>query len=162
MSSARNTHGFARQCFSAALLTSALAALAACDNSRYDAERPFFKQSAAEQRTQFRAATPERQVRLYVAAQVEKLSEVALCEELRSASGPAGLPAVMQALADEKDDEAKRALLDALVCVQPAQPRVCDPRLAPIAMSVAKSIVDKDARDEAVNTARELECSPSP
>ena len=127
---------------------------------RYEREREFLQQPPSTQQAQFAKLSPERQVRVYVAAVTSDPPNLTFCDAIRK-NGKEVLPEVLQQLASERGDRSldgdKRALIGALTCIR--DPRQgCDPRLAPIALTAAKSIFDKDTRDQAVEEAQALRC----
>jgi hypothetical protein len=128
----------------------------ACED-RFANERPFFRQDKAAQYEQFRALAPEQQVRLFLVAQAAEPPDLTFCDELKK-SAELALPAILKALVDEKEDREKRSLLLALECVRDRAAKSCDPRVSPIAVSVAKSILDKELRNDAVQRANALRC----
>jgi hypothetical protein len=131
-----------------------------CQDHRFDKERAFLAQAAAEQHKKFRELPPEQQVPLYLASQMMDTPDLAYCQDLRESTGPAALPALLLALSEEKDDRAKRALIGGIECARDPRPAHCDPRLSAIVTTVAKSIMDKATRDEAHAAARTLRCTP--
>lgn len=144
----------------AGALTAVLFFSLGCDD-RYAAEREYLRQPPAEQHRGFEKLSPEKQVRVYIAAQIADPPDLTFCEELRK-RWEAALPTVLGALANERgerlEDREKRALIGALECIATRQRAPCDPRLSPIANAAAKSIFDKSVRDDAVRAANELRC----
>jgi hypothetical protein len=94
---------------------------------------------------------------VYLAASASDPTNATFCADLRH-KREAVLPAILLALSTEKEDGAKLALLRALSCARDERPAGCDPRLSPIALTVAKSILDKGSREQAVAQAHALRC----
>lgn len=137
--------------------SSALLLLLACKSDPYAAERPFLQQSATEQHAQFAKLEPEKQVRVYLAAETSEPRGERFCGDLaKSAESP--LPALLTTLGETKDDGEKQALLRALGCLHDAARGGCDPRLVPIALTAARTILDKAERESAVAQAHALAC----
>lgn len=106
---------------------------------------------------QFLTLPPERQVRVLLAAEASEPPDLTFCEPLGRSKDI--LPVLLEAVADEKDDGAKRSLIRALGCVHAAT-SLCDPRMSDIALTVARSIMEKEPRDEAAHEARAMRCTP--
>jgi hypothetical protein len=140
-----------------AFVPSSALLLLACKGDSYAAERPFLQQSAAEQHAQFTKLEPAKQVRVYLAAEAQEPRGESFCADLpRSAESP--LSAVLTALGETKNDGEKQALLRALGCLNDPASGSCDPRLVPIALSAARTILDKAERENAVALAHALQC----
>lgn len=140
-------------------LTAAFFSFAGCTD-RYERERAFLQQPPSAQQVEFVKLAPEQQVRVYVAAAISEPANLTFCDALRKNEKQV-LPEVLQLLANERGDRSfdgeKRALIGALTCIRDPR-RGCDPRIAPIALTAARSIFDKDTRDRAVEEAQSLRC----
>lgn len=123
---------------------------------RFAAEQPFLRESRSAQLAAFEKMEPARQVRVFLATRASGLPDDHLCERLGK-TAERTLPEILKAVLEEKEDREKRSLLAALTCVREGA-ESCDPRVAPIALSLAKSILERDERHEAVASAEALRC----
>ena len=153
--SSRARSRFCRQ-RAARLLTVVLALTVFACKERFAAEQPFLREPLPAQRAAFEKMAPGQQVRVFLATRASELPDDHLCEQLGK-SGDRAVPEILKAILEEKEDREKRSLLRALACVHRDAER-CDPRVAPVALSVAKSVLDKDERGEAMKQADALRC----
>lgn len=137
-------------------LSVVLALTASACKERFAAEQPFLREPPPAQRAAFEKMEPAQQVRVFLATRASELPDDHLCEQLGKATDRV-VPAIMAAILEEKEDREKRSLLRALACARSGAGS-CDARVAPIALSVARSILDKDERGEAVKLADALRC----
>lgn len=133
---------------------------AACDGpDRFAGEQTFLQAPLEEQHEKFAKLPPARQVQIYLAAQSREAPDTSYCREIAQTSGAAATPVIVAALQSEKEDYAKRDLLQALRCVSTLHPESCGADVLALARRVAQGIESDRSRRVAEGIVNDLRCS---
>ncbi|MFZ1865373.1 MAG: hypothetical protein WAU39_14200 [Polyangiales bacterium] len=131
----------------------------ACEGERFKSEREFLRQPLEQQHEQFMKLPPDKQIPIYLAAQVREPPDTSFCRDIGQSSGRTAIPTIVRFLEAETEDHAKLDLIRAMQCIALVQGPICEPGLLEVARTAAASIREMDWREEAESIVSGLKCS---